>query len=397
MAKLLLCVCGGIAAYKALDLASMLHKAGHELRCVLTENARKFVSPLSFEAISSHAVESDLFGSQDPIIHISLADWADMIIIAPATANIMAKAVQGIGDDLVSTLILAHTKPMLFVPAMNVHMYDAIPTQENMQLLRKRGHHVLEPATGLLACGYEGQGKYPPNPEIVYAIQTYLQYGEDLKGKQVLITAGATVEAIDPMRYISNHSSGKMGLALARALALRGAKVSLIYGKISETVPYYLHEAVEVVSATEMRNEVLKRFPESDWTIKCAAVADYQPEHYAREKLPKAEKLSLALVATPDILKQLGEKKAATQKLIGFAAESGDVIAGAIKKITGKKLDLICANSTDVVGKNDTELTVIGKLKNGQALPEAPEYSSIHLSGSKFSVALGIIDAIQTL
>lgn len=397
MAKLLLCVSGGIAAYKAIDLARILYKGGHEVRCVLTANASKFVSPLSFEVVTANTVECELFGNKDRIVHISLADWADIIVVAPATANIMAKAVQGIADDLLSTLLLAHTRPVLYVPAMNVHMYESIPTQENIKILKQRGHHLLEPATGLLACGYEGKGKFPPNSEIVYAISTYLENGEDLKGIKVLLTAGATVEAIDPMRYISNHSSGKMGMALARALALRGAEVCLVYGKVSEEIPYYLREAIRTLSASEMESEVMKRFAEYDWIIKCAAVADYQPEHYQAEKLPKSAQLQLSLVATPDILKQLGARKKPRQKLIGFAACSGDPIPGAINKIKSKNLDLICANSTEVVGKDDTEISLIGKMKLGEALKTAPEFNAIHISGDKFHAAHRIINAIKSL
>lgn len=259
------------------------------------------------------------------------------------------------------------------------------------------GHHLLEPATGLLACGYEGKGKFPPNSEIVYAISTYLEHGEDLKGIKVLLTAGATVEAIDPMRYLSNHSSGKMGMALARALALRGAEVCLLYGSISEEIPYYLREAIFTLSAGEMESEVMKRYADYDWIIKCAAVADYRPAHYETEKLPKSAQLQLSLEATPDILKQLGAKKTPMQKLIGFAASSGDPLPGAIKKLQSKHLDLICANSTEVAGKDVTELSVIGKMKQGEPLKIAPEYNAIHISGDKFHVAQQIIDAIKSL
>lgn len=397
MAKLLLCISGGIAAYKAIDLARQLYKAGHEVRCVLTANACEFVSPLSFEVVTGNSAETQLFGNKDRIIHISLADWADLVVVAPATANIMAKAVQGIADDLLSSLLLAHTKPVLFVPAMNVHMYKSVPNQENMETLKKRGHHVLEPATGLLACGYEGKGKYPPNEEISYAIHTFLDYREDLKGIKVLLTAGATQEAIDPMRFISNHSSGKMGLALARALALRGAEVCLVYGSISEEIPYYLKEAVCTITATEMEKAIMKRFPEYDWIIKCAAVADYMPQKYEQDKLPKTQQMQLSLVATPDILKQLGEKRTAKQKLIGFAAVSGDIVPTALKKLKHKKLDMICGNNTGVAGKDVTEIIVMGKLKQAKPLDIDPEYSTACYSGNKFNVAHKIIDAIKTL
>ncbi len=222
--RILLGVTGGIAAYKAIDLASRLYKLGYEVKCVLTNNALQFVRPASFAAITHNSIHLNMFDDPDPVVHISLADWADIIVIAPATANIIAKAAHGIGDDLLSTILLAHVKPVLFVPAMNVHMLEAAPTQENLTTLKSRKHHILQPSSGMLACGYEGLGKYPPNEEVVAAINTYLHYQEDLSGTKVLITAGATIEAIDPMRFISNRSSGKMGLALARAMALRGAE-----------------------------------------------------------------------------------------------------------------------------------------------------------------------------
>ncbi|HNX38887.1 MAG TPA: bifunctional phosphopantothenoylcysteine decarboxylase/phosphopantothenate--cysteine ligase CoaBC, partial [Candidatus Cloacimonadota bacterium] len=235
--KILLCVSGGIAAYKAIDLVSRLTKQGASVRTIMTEGALKFVSPINFAALSGEAVHTSLFEDSDPIPHISLADWADLLVVAPATANVLAKAAHGISDDLLSATLLAHNKPVLFVPAMNVHMYENAATQDNIKILKARGHHVLEPDSGMLACGYEGKGKYPPNEEIVFAIETYLEHVQDCKGLKVLVTAGACEEAIDPMRFITNRSSGKMGLAIARAFSLRGAEVDLLFAGIDQAVP----------------------------------------------------------------------------------------------------------------------------------------------------------------
>ena len=395
--RILLCVTGGIAAYKAIDLASQLYKYGYEVKCVFTENALRFVQATSFAAITHNTIHQGLFDDPDPIVHISLADWADLVVIAPATANIIAKAAHGIGDDLLSTLLIAHTKPLLVVPAMNVHMFVSAANQANLQTLKDRKHHILQPSTGMLACGYTGEGKYPPNEEIVAAIETYLSYGEDLAGKKVMVTAGATLEAIDPMRFISNRSSGKMGLALARALALRGAEVYLIHGHIEAPPPHYLEEAVYTESADEMYAAVMSRFANMDWIIKCAAVADYKPEHISNTKLPKTESNSLKLVATPDILQELGNKKQPQQKLIGFAAQTDDLINKGLDKLKRKKLDMICINNISVAGADVSEITVIGKLPEIPMLPENKKLNGITIKGSKLALAHEIIDLVKTL
>lgn len=395
--KILLCVTGGIAAYKAIDLASRLYKQGYEIKCVLTENAMQFVRPASFVAITHNSIHLNMFEDADPVVHISLADWADLVVIAPATANIIAKAAHGIADDLLSTLLLAHTKPILFVPAMNVHMLESCATQENLNTLKARKHHILQPGKGMLACGYEGLGKYPPNEEVMAAIYTYLQYQEDLKGKKVLITAGATIEAIDPMRFISNRSSGKMGLALARAMALRGAEVHLVYGHVEAPLPHYLAETVFTESAEAMREAVVSRFAAMDWIIKCAAVADYKPASQAINKLPKNQEHCLNLVSTPDILQELGDRKLPHQKLIGFAAQTDDLTSKGLDKYQRKHLDMICVNHIKTAGADDSEITVIGKLPNQAWLPEASELNYTNITGSKLSLAHSIADLIKTL
>ena len=384
--KILLCVCGGIAAYKAIDLASQLYKAGYEIRTILTDAAQKFVSPLNFAAITHSSVHSSLWEDSNPIPHISLADWADLLVVAPATANRVAKAAHGLGDDLLSSVLLAHTKPVLWVPAMNVNMYANPATQANLSLLRERGDHILEPATGMLACAYEGKGKYPPNLEILYAIRSYLHYGKDLIGKQVLVTAGASEEQIDPMRLITNRSSGKMGIALARALSLRGAQVSLIYASVTEEIPYYLTEAVQALSVDEMYTQVMSRAGKMEWIIKCAAVSDYKPKEVFTHKIKKGGPLTLELVSTPDILAELGKHKSPGQKLIGFAAETQNLAENALKKLKSKQLDLIIANHLSNAGKASNAIQII----SAKAEP-------LLIEGDKFELAHQIIDRMLKL
>jgi phosphopantothenoylcysteine decarboxylase/phosphopantothenate--cysteine ligase len=388
--NILLCVSGGIAAYKAIDLASRLSKAGYHVKTVLTDSARQFVSGINFAAITSGSVHTDLFGDPDPIPHIHLADWADLVVVAPATANVMAKAARGLADDLLGSLLLAHSKPVLFVPAMNVNMYGHPATRENAVILVSRGNHVLEPETGLLACGYEGKGKYPPNEEVVYAIRCYLDRGRDLTGKKALVTAGATSEPLDPMRTITNRSSGKMGLALARALALRGAETTLIHGLLGSGVPYYLARAEFTPTASEMRTAVLEHSRHQDIILKCAAVSDYKPVHTSENKLKKGGRLQLDLEATPDILAELGANKPKGQILVGFAAETENLIPNAQAKLLKKNLDLICVNHLNTAGSDITELTLVGPGK-------APRDGWPVLGGDKFDVANLLVDKIITL
>lgn len=383
--KILLCVTGGIAAYKAIDLASRLVKSEFEVKTLLTENALEFVSELNFEAITHNSVYTGLFTDADPIPHITLADWADLIIVAPATANAMAKAAQGIADDLLSSTLLAHTKPVLWVPAMNVNMYNHPATQENIKTLLHRGNYVLEPATGMLACGYEGKGKFPPVEEVVYAAQVYTHHNRDLKGKKVLVTAGGTSEAIDPMRTITNRSSGKTGVSIARAAALRGAEVWLVYGNISVTLPYYLKEAVFTQSAAEMKKAVDKLAAKMDIIIMAAAVSDFTPDKTGSSKIKKSAQFSLELKQTDDILAGLGKKKKAGQLLVGFAAETEDIVKNAKAKLKNKNLDLIVANHLRVSGKDVTEITML--TKNTSESVKACKFHAAHL----------ILDKIKTL
>lgn len=388
--KILLCVTGGIAAYKAIDLASQLTKSGFEVKIALTKNAQRFVSALSFSAIINQGVHTDLFENSDPIPHIHLADWADLTIVAPATANIIAKAAQGIGDDLVSTILLSQPKPVLFVPAMNVHIYEHPATQNNLKILKERGNYILEPETGLLACGYEGKGKYPPNEEVIYAIRCYLKYPANLTGKKILVTAGATAEPIDPMRMITNKSSGKMGLSIARAFALRGAEVTLVYGIVTETIPYYMKKSIFAPTAKLMYDAVMKQAKNYDIIVQCAAVSDYKPIKASTQKIKKSKNFNLELIATPDILEQLGKNKPPKQKLIGFAAESEHILENAKEKLQKKNLDLICANNLETAGKDETTLNLI---RAGATKTTKP----IQLTGNKFDVALDLVEHIISL
>lgn len=385
--KILLGITGGIAAYKAIDLASQMHKLGWEIECILSAGAQEFVRPLSFEAITGKKAHTQFWSDADPIPHIHLADWADLVVIAPATANIIAKTAHGISDDLLSATLLAHPKPLLFVPAMNVHMYENVATQTNIAVLQQRGHYVLSPDTGMLACGYSGKGKYPPNSEVLAAINTYLYHNQDLKGKQVMVTAGATLEAIDPMRYISNRSSGKMGLSLARALALRGAEVHLIHGIISQPLPHYLSSLTACESAADMRAAVFEQASEMDMIFMCAAVADYRPQQTQASKLPKQKELDLKLSKTDDILEELGKQKKPGQILVGFSAQTDDDLSIAQTKLHRKNLDLICMNRISYAGKDDNEIMLI------TSSDQAPKL----LKGDKFSLAHQIVSACLNL
>lgn len=379
--KILLGITGGIAAYKAVDLASKLTKMGAEVKTVMTAHACEFVSPITFKSITHQPVITKMFDIESDIEHISLADWADLVVIAPATANIIGKTASGIADDLLSTTIMATTAPVLFVPAMNIHMYENPIVKENITKLSNLGYFFMEPEFGILACGYEGKGRYPENEEIVFHIVTYLKYKKDLSGKNVLVTAGASQEEIDPMRFIMNHSTGKMGLALARAAHIRGANVKFIHSSISTKAPEYI-DSVKAVSAEEMYNSVLKEYSNSDITFMTAAVADYTPAKPSKQKIKKSDDLNLELKRTKDILEELGKRKNKDQVLVGFAAESEDIKKNALQKIEKKNLDFICANNLNVSGKDDTEILVLG------------EGTEIKLIGNKFSVAHQIIDII---
>jgi phosphopantothenoylcysteine decarboxylase/phosphopantothenate--cysteine ligase len=337
-------VSGGIAAYKTVELLRRLSEVEARVAVIMTRNAQRFVGPLTFQALTPHGVYTDLFDSERPgaMNHIQLADWSDLIVLAPATANVIAKAAHGLADDLLSTFLLASPAPRLVCPAMNVRMFENQAVQDNLKRLKDLGHHILDPSAGSLACGHVGPGRLPDTEIILEEIYRLLS-PQDLAGERVLVTAGGTWEAIDPFRFITNPSSGKMGFSLARAARRRGAEVTLISGPTQlEDIPGI--RTIRITSAREMEREVLKIFPEVTMVIKAAAVSDYRPQEVAAQKIKKTEAaLQLTLVRNPDILRRLGQEKK-NQFLIGFAAETEDLQAYAKKKLKEKNLDLIVAN-----------------------------------------------------
>ncbi len=345
-------VCGGIAAYKAAELVRLFRRARAEVHVVMTRSATEFVTPLTFQTLSGNPVHTELFNliQEREIGHISLADRADLFVVAPATANVIGKVAGGIADDLLTTTLMATRAPVLFAPAMNVNMYENPLYRRNQQLLLQHGYHFISPVVGELACGWEGAGKLP-DPADIFEEALKLLTPQDLAGTAVLVTAGPTREAIDPVRYISNRSSGKMGYAIARAARLRGARVTLVSGPTCLSAPRGV-ELVRVESAVEMRQAVLARADETDIVFKAAAVADYRPTVRAGQKLKKGkDDLScIELEANPDILAELG-RRSGGRILVGFAAETDELEANATAKLAAKNLDLIVANDvsrTDV-------------------------------------------------
>lgn len=337
-------VSGGIAVYKAVELLRLLTKAGAQVHVVMTRNAQQFVTPLTFQTLSGNPVHTDLFSlyQEQEIGHISLADRADLFILAPATANLIGKIAQGLADDLLSTSVMATKAPVLAVPAMNTNMYENPLYKRNEKILLEHGYHVLEPATGSLACGWEGQGKLP-DPETILETAEAVLAPKDLLGCHILLTAGPTREEIDPVRYLTNHSSGKMGYAVAAVAARRGATVTLVSGPTNLTVPTGV-KCVPVCSAREMRAAVLEHAESAEVIIKAAAVADYRPAVRAEQKMKKTgDGLTLQLEKNPDILSELGARKG-DKILIGFAAETERLLIHAAEKLKKKNLDMIVAN-----------------------------------------------------
>jgi phosphopantothenoylcysteine decarboxylase / phosphopantothenate---cysteine ligase len=364
--KILLCVTGGIAVYKGAALTSKLTQAGAEVKVILSESAAKFVTPLTFQALSRSEVYTDTFDEKNPenIAHIHLADWADLIIVAPATANIIGKLANGIADNMISTTLLAATAPVWIAPAMNVHMYQHPAVTKNMETLKSFGYEFIEPGEGYLACGYTGKGRLEePETIVERAIQFFKKPGGDLTGKTVLITAGPTREKIDPVRFLTNHSTGKMGYALAGEALKMGAKVILVSGPVSLDPPGGA-ELIEVESAEEMYNAALAYFGEADILIGTAAVADYRPKYIYEEKMKKKEgDQALELERTKDVLFELGQRKE-KQVIVGFAAETNDVEKHAQGKLIRKNADMIVANDVKQEGAGfgtDTNIVTIFK------------------------------------
>jgi phosphopantothenoylcysteine decarboxylase/phosphopantothenate--cysteine ligase len=349
--SIVLGVTGGIAAYKAVSLCSALVQRGAEVKVIMTESAEKFVTPLTFQVISRNAVFTDTFKENDPsvIAHIDLADHADLIVVAPATANVIAKMAHGLADDMLTTTLLAATAPILVAPAMNVHMYNHPAVQQNMDILRNRGVLFVPPGTGQLACGYVGEGRLAEPEDILRRIEEILFQNRALAGRKVLVTAGGTVERLDPVRYISNDSSGKMGYAIAKAAEEMGAQVTLISAPTSLAPPPGV-KLIKAVSAQDMYEAVMEHMSDADVIVKAAAVADYRPKVRADQKIKKnSDTILLELEKTPDILKAVGEKKT-RQFVVGFAAETNDVEKYAREKLTSKNCDLIVANDVTLPG-----------------------------------------------
>ena len=339
-------VTGCIAAYKAGEIVRGLQKAGVRVKVVMTEHATHFVDPVTFRALTHEKVAVDLFDDpSDPIHHISLAQECDVFLIAPCTANVMAKVACGIADDLLSTTALATTATLAIAPAANVHMYEAAATQENMATLRRRGVRFIEGGAGYLACGDTGAGKMPEPEVLLQYILKEVQYEKDLKGKKILVTAGPTREAIDPVRYITNHSTGKMGYAIAKRAMLRGADVTLVSGPVAlNPVPFV--KMVPVTTAQDMFEAVSGGFPEQDILIKAAAVADYRPSNVSDEKVKKRDgDMAIALERTTDILGYVGEHKKPEQIICGFSMETQNMLENSRKKLKKKHLDMIVANN----------------------------------------------------
>ncbi len=350
---ILLGVSGGIAAYKSVELLRLLKKAGAHVTVIMTESAKKFVGITTFEVLSETPVLSDLYFDTDASVkHIEIAKKADAVVIAPATANTIAKFAAGIADNALTTTLLAVTCPVMVCPSMNTDMYQNIRVQRNLDILEKDGWHILDPDSGMLACKTTGAGRLP-EPWFIFDRVEAMLTKKDLKEKRVLISAGPTVEAIDPVRYVSNHSSGKMGYAVARAAEKRGADVTLVSGPVHVETPVGV-ERICVESCEEMAAQMLSHLSGADIIIKVAAVADYKPVDPKSAKIKKKgsnKELKLNMVETPDILKLIGERKTKSQFLVGFAAETENLEKNAILKIKKKNLDMIAAN---LVGANDS-------------------------------------------
>ena len=363
--KIVLGVTGGIAVYKAVDLVSRLRKQGAEVRVIMTDHAQQFVTPLIFKEISGNKVATSMWESNQEfnVEHIALANWADVFLVAPATANILAKMACGIADDLLSTTLLAAQAPIIVCPAMNTGMFENPVTQENIQKLSNLGITVMPPAVGVLACGTSGAGRLPEPQQIVEFVSAFFAKREgDLRGLKVLVTAAGTREPIDPVRFVGNRSSGKMGYAVAQMAAERGAEVLLISGPSALDIPANV-KAIKVETTNEMLEACLDTYDKVDIVIKAAAVADYRPRDVADQKIKKKtdDALTVVMDKNPDILKTLGGKKT-HQVLIGFAAETQNLLANASEKIIKKNLDMIVANDVTAAGAGFNTDTNIVKL-----------------------------------
>ncbi|MFC0216063.1 bifunctional phosphopantothenoylcysteine decarboxylase/phosphopantothenate--cysteine ligase CoaBC [Paenibacillus chartarius] len=373
--RIVLGVCGGIAAYKAAALCSKLTQAGADVRVIMTKSAVQFVAPLTFQTLSRHDVYVDTFDEKDAsvVAHIDLADHADLFVIAPATANLIGKLALGLGDDMLSTTLLATTAPLFIAPAMNVHMYENAAVMKNMETLRQRGVRFIEPGVGQLACGYVGRGRLEEPEAILAALERYAGGAQLLAGRKVLITAGGTVERIDPVRFLTNDSSGRMGFAIAETARRMGAEVTLVAGRTEGPLPGGVN-VIRVQSAQDMLEAVLAEAGSSDIIVKAAAVADYRPAMKADQKIKKSEHtMTLELVKNPDILQTLGSRKKDGQVLVGFAAETERLEEHAMDKLVRKNCDLLVANDVSKPGSGfgteTNEVRIFDRNGNVEALP----------------------------
>lgn len=378
--NVLLGVTGGIAAYKSAYVASGLKKKGYKVHVVMTENATRFVSPLTFETLTGNRCISDMWDRsfEYDVEHIALAKAADLVLIAPATANTIAKLAHGIADNMLTTTVLACTCPKLIAPAMNTAMLENPATQDNLDILRDYGFEIIEPAEGLLACGDEGKGKMPEPDALIAHVEQAISHEKDMQGLKLLVTAGPTEEAVDPVRFITNHSSGKMGYAIARMAARRGAKVTLVSGRTALPREPFV-ETVDILSAADMFDAVREHSPDMDIIIKAAAVADFTPANPADEKIKKSDLIdpgagstSLNLKATQDILAWLGQHRRPGQFLCGFAMETENLLQNATAKLSKKNVDMICANSLRTEGAGfagDTNIITLITKDGNKELP----------------------------
>lgn len=371
MKNILVGVTGGIAAFKSASIVSLLKKKGYNVKVVMTENATNIIGPLTLETLSKNRVYVDMWDKNPhyEVEHISLADWADIVLIAPATYNIIGKVANGIADDMLSTILSAVSlrKPVFFALAMNVNMYENPILNENINRLKTYGYRFIDTNEGLLACNYEAKGRMKEPEEIVDIIVRHDiaskidNFRDALKGKKLLITSGRTREDIDPIRYLSNKSSGKMGYSLAQAAVDLGAEVTLVSGPTNLNVPDGLKEFISVDSAIHMYEKVDEKFKDTDIFIACAAVADYRPKEYQDKKIKKSDlNLTIELVRNPDILFEMGKKKE-NQLLVGFAAETNNIIENALKKLEKKNLDMIVANNASTMGTDTNSIEIIRK------------------------------------
>ncbi len=393
--KIALGVSGGIAAYKAAEIVRLLQDRGLRVQVIMTRAAQEFVRPLTFAALSGEKVITGLFdsGGEQPnldsaVEHIAVAQSIDALLVAPATADIIAKFAHGVADDFLTTLYLATTAPVVIAPAMNVNMWDHSATRANIEALRARGVRIVEPDAGYLACGMTGPGRLAANEAIVAAALETLGAGQDLAGETVLVTAGPTREPIDPVRYLGNHSSGKMGYAIAEAALRRGARVILVSGPTNLKAPAGA-EVIRVNTADEMRQAVLSRFEEATVIIKAAAVADYRPRQAAPQKIKRKTAITLELEPTPDILAEVGRRKG-SRVVVGFAAETENILENARKKLAAKSVDAMVVNDVsrhDIGFNSDRNAVTI--ITSGEVI-EVPE-------SSKWEVAHRVLDAVVRL